>query len=418
MVYINDQNNGQYGEDDINDNTIKIDTEAVKPFLCDYSDAYILVTGDITVVGGDVNTKVAFKNCHPFIKCKIHLNDTHVEDSNNLDLIMNLYNLIEYSDNYSDSAASLYNFKRQEPLANNANSTVADSSSFKYKSDLLRYPSNSTVNNNVRALPANTNPEWKNAQVIVPLKYISSFFRSLELPLINTKLYIELNYTKNSVISTVDAANSTTFKITKTELHVLVITLKIEDNNKLNQLLDTEFKRKVYWNEYKSKIETITQADNDLSYKRSLLDAAIPGVNRLFVMGFPNAPIRISHRQCFLPSLNIKDYNVLIDGRNFYDQNISDDFKKYEELRNVMIGRGEDYTAGSLLDYEYWKNNYKLTCCDLSKQTVLDSNPKANEQVEFVYKLDNNTENAQILTVLEKKQEANLEFSKWTVKVY
>ena len=128
-----------------------------------------------------------------------------------------MYNLIEYSDNYSDSAASLYNFKRQEPLANNANSTVADSSSFKYKSDLLRYPSNSTVNNNVRALPANTNTEWKNAQVIVPLKYVSSFFRSLELPLINTKLYIELNYTKNSVISTVDAANSTAFKITKTE---------------------------------------------------------------------------------------------------------------------------------------------------------------------------------------------------------
>ena len=92
------------------------------------------------------------------------------------------------------------------------------------------------------------NAIWENAQIIVPLKYISSFFRSLELPLINTKLYIQLNYTKKSIMSTVNADNSTTFKITETELHVPVVTLKAEDNRKLNQLLDSEFKRTVYWN--------------------------------------------------------------------------------------------------------------------------------------------------------------------------
>ena len=110
---------------------------------------------------------------------------------------MNMYNLIEYSDNYEDSTDSLYQFKKQEPLANNVNLTVNDSSSFKYKSDLLGNPSNLVTN----ALLANTNPEWKNAKIIVPLKYVSSFFRSLELPLISTKLNIQLNYTKNSVIS-------------------------------------------------------------------------------------------------------------------------------------------------------------------------------------------------------------------------
>ena len=88
-----------------------------------------------------------------------------------------------------------------------------------------------------------------------------------------------------------------------------------------------------------------------------------------------------------------------------------------------MTGRGEDYTTGSLLDYDYWKNNYKLICWDLSKQKVLDSNSKANQQVEFIYKLDNTRnvgggKRAQILTVLEKEKEANLEFSKGTVKVY
>ena len=242
------------------------------------------------------------------------------------------------------------------------------------------------------------------------------------MPLINTKLNIQLNYTKHSVISSGggDGNNdSSTFRITKAEIYVPVVTLNTEDNNKLNQLLlDSEsddstkknkFKRTGYWNEYKSKIESVIQTCNEKNYKRTLLDTAIPGVKRLFLAGFNDIDVigdgnaepqnsintvaykveRNGFTKYFLQRVDIKDYNVLIDGRNFYDQNISDDFKKYEELRKVMTGRGEDYTTGSLLDYNYWKNNYKLICCDLNKQTVLDSNPSVNQQVEFVYKLDN-----------------------------
>ena len=91
-----------------------------------------------------------------------------------------------------------------------------------------------------------------------------------------------------------------------------------------------------------------------------MLDAKIPGVNRLFAAAFNSAAddnqvLRNSHKKYFLPRINIRDYNILIDGRNFYDQSIYDDFKKYEELRKIMTGRGEDYTTGSLLDYDYWK---------------------------------------------------------------
>ena len=279
----------------------------------------------ITVVGGGTDKKVAFKNCHPFVKGKIHLNDIHVDESDHLDLIMNMYNLIEYSDNYEDSTASLYHFKRQEPLPNNIVLTVAGSTPF--------------TNITLAGVLDGPNPIWKNAKIIVLLKSISSFFRSLELPLINTKVYIELNYTKTSVISDNDGASN--FKITKTELYAPVVTLKAEDNNKCNQLLDTDFKRTVYWNEYKSKIETISQVVDDHNYKITFLDTKIPGVNRLFVSAFPNAPVKNSHRQYFLPSLNINDYNVFIDGRNFHDQNISNNFKKYKELRKVMTGRGE-----------------------------------------------------------------------------
>ena len=208
----------------------------------------------------------------------IHLGDEHVETAENLDLIMNMYNFIEYSDNYSETKAFLYQFKRQEKRLNNAGNIVNinnDSSSFKYKSKLLGTSTNIIADEDPNLTAAHR--LLKNAQILVPLKYISNFFRSLELRLINTKLYIELNWTKNSVMSTGDD-DSTKFQITKTELYVPVVTLKTADNNKLSELLKKGFKRSVFWNEYKSKI----QPQNDNNFKRTLLDSSFQGVNRLF----------------------------------------------------------------------------------------------------------------------------------------
>ena len=111
---INDQNNGQYGRGNENESTIKFEIKVIKPNLCYYSDAYILVTGDIKVADVAANTNVAFKNCAPFTRCATHINDEHVETAENLDLIMPKYNLIEYSDNYADSSGTLYQFKRDE----------------------------------------------------------------------------------------------------------------------------------------------------------------------------------------------------------------------------------------------------------------------------------------------------------------
>ena len=122
------------------------------------------MTGNIKVVGGNNNTKAAFKNCHPFTRSEIHSNDEHVETADNLDLIMNKYNLIEYSDNYSESNASLYHFKRQEPRPNNADLITANSSSFKYKLSLLGDP-----------VQEGANSVWKSVTIMIPLKYISNF---------------------------------------------------------------------------------------------------------------------------------------------------------------------------------------------------------------------------------------------------
>ena len=135
---INDQNYRLYGDD----STIKFDTKVIKPILCDYSDAYILVTGDIAVVNGNQNTSIAFKNCSPFTRCVTHLNNEHVETADNLNIIMNMYNLLEYFDNFADSSGSLWQYKRDEQNMTNAGNpddvNTNDSSSFKYKSNLLK----------------------------------------------------------------------------------------------------------------------------------------------------------------------------------------------------------------------------------------------------------------------------------------
>ena len=157
-----------------------------------------------------------------------------------------------------------------------------------------------------------------------------------------------------------------------------------------------------------------------------MLNSSFQGVNRLLVMGFndtdgKNGRVqRTDHKRYFLPKIDF-DYNVLIDSRNFYNQNSSDKLRKYDEVRNIMSGKGEGYTTGSLLDYAYYKNHYKLIACNLQNQKVLDSDPKAIPKIEFIYKIgsiNNADTTAQILTVFEKEEETILEYSKGTVKVY
>ena len=137
---INDQNNADYGEGNEDSTTIKFETKIIKSNLCDYSDTYILVIGDITAIGGSANTKVAFKNCAPFRKRVTHINDQHVDNADDLDIVMPIYNLNEYSNNYSDTSGSLWQFKRYEQNMNNkspVNVNTADSSSFKYQSSFM-----------------------------------------------------------------------------------------------------------------------------------------------------------------------------------------------------------------------------------------------------------------------------------------
>ena len=190
---------------------------------------------------------------------------------------------------------------------------------------------------------------FKNVKIAVPLKYLSNFWRSLEMLLINCKIHLKLSWSKDCVMSTIV---DTTFKITNTKSYVPIVTLSSKDNEKLVKLLEKVFKRPVYWNVYKTKIETRNSDNNNLP--RYPLDASFQGVRRLFVLAFdnttvnvPNNPInntnnrvlRNSNTKCFLPRVKITNYNVLIDGRSFYDQPINELVKQYDEIRKTATGQ-------------------------------------------------------------------------------
>ena len=246
------------------------------------------------------------------------------------------------------TSGSLYQFKRDESPTNdngNPNNVALDNStSFKYKASILGKATD--VDGNDRSL--------KNTKIVVPLKYLSNFFRSLEMPLINCKIHLELNWNNNYVMYGTDSYaggdnvndREAAFQITSTKLYAPVVTLSTKDNENLTKQLDEEFERSVYWNEYQSKIETKAADNNNVT--RFPLDASFQGVNRLFVLAFDNTFTtnaagneaddakrvkRDSHRKYFLPRVNITNYNVLIDGRNFYHHPINDQIKKYDEIK-------------------------------------------------------------------------------------
>ena len=199
------------------------------------------------------------------------------------------------------------------------------------------------------------------------------------MPLINCKIHLELNWSKDCVMSTIAA---TTFKITNTKLYVPIVTLSSKDNAKLVKLLESGFNRPVYWNEYQTKIETRNLDNNNLT--RFSLDASFQGVRRLFVLVFNNNDndnkkvTRNSTRKYFLPRVNISNYNTLIDRRNFYDQPINDMIKQYDKIRKIATRQGDDYRTGYLLDYQYFKDHYNLIAIDLSKQKEFDAGFKSN----------------------------------------
>ena len=210
-------------------------------------------------------------------------------------------------------------------------------------------------------------------KIAVQLKYLSNFWRSLEMPLTNCKIELSLNWIENCILST--SGTAATFEILDAKLYIPIVTLKTEGNTKLSKLLNEGFKRPIYWNEYKAISDKIVEiaTNNGEKYVRELVDSSWQAVKRLFVLAYKNTADDNSQvsfdffRKYFLPRIKIENYNIEIDGRNFCDQSINDLIKQYDEIRKKSTGQGDDYTTRCLLDFAYFEKNYRLIAIDLSK---------------------------------------------------
>ena len=159
---------------------------------------------------------------------------------------------------------------------------------------------------------------------------------------------------------------------------------------KLSKLLGEGFKRSVYWNRYKvidNKEVKITDANAE-KHIRERFDSSYQGVKRLFVLAYYNTAgndhvFVDSFKKYSLSRVKIENYNIEIDGRNFYDQPINDSIKQYDEIRKISTGQGDDYTTGCLLDFAYFEENHRLIAADLSKQKALDADSRAIQQMFF-----------------------------------
>ena len=193
-----------------------------------------------------------------------------------------------------------------------------------------------------------------------------------------------------------------TLAINNCKLYIPTVTLSKDDDFKLLTNLKSGFKRKIIWNKYRSQMTT-EAINNNLNI---LIDPTFTNVNKLFVLAYRTADDRQSFSQFYLPKVMVKDCNVIIDDLTFFSLPIRTEEEAYEQI--IDISRNNEYAAGNLLDYDYFKKHYKLIAIDLSKQQVLQENEDLIQQINFIGRL---TEAANVFIIIEKKENTILEFS-------
>ena len=225
---------------------------------------------------------------------------------------MPMYSLIEYSDNYPKTSGGFWQYYRDD-----LNNNITEFESFKYKIKITG------------KIPADSNT--KDVKIVVPLKYLINFWGTLEMPLINGEITLILTWSVNRVISS--ANEETKFKITDSKLYVPVVTLSIEDNAKLLQQFKSSFKRAINWNKYETEVST----EGENQYLGFLIEPSFRGVNRFFVLSSENKGDRKVYKRYYLPNVEIKYYNVMIDGKSFLDQPVKSDIRTFQQVTEMII---------------------------------------------------------------------------------
>ena len=279
--------------------SIRFKTPMLRSNLCDYSDVYILVKGTITVTAPGVNNNannirdkrnspVTLKNNAPFVSCITRINGELIEDADDLDIVMSMYNLLEYSKNYRKTIGSLYNYYRDEL------SDDADDNNF----DNIGNTCN--VNAGADGYDVDKNGTQE-VELAIPLKYLGNFWRALNIPLISCEVSLELKWDKNCVITSLEqrdngggnrdnAPTGATLGITDCKLYVPAVTLSKDDETKLLTNLKSGLKIEIIWNKYRSQMTT-EAINNNLII---LIDPTFTNVNRLFVLAYQNADEKFS----------------------------------------------------------------------------------------------------------------------------
>ena len=243
LVEINDDIRGAYSPDKL----IRFKTTMLRSSLCDYSDVYIIIkrhitannTADEGAAAINTNKKVIFKKCAPFTNCITNINNTEIDNAKYIDIVMPMYNLIEYNYKYSKTSGGLWQYCEEVPSVNNNGEIVDfnganDTDSFNFETKITGQTPDNNNNGNIAGRV--------NVEIMVPLKYLSNFWRTLEMPLIYCEVEIILNWSANCVIIYIDVANQVpTFTITKTNIYVPVATLSTQDNAKLLLQLKSGF---------------------------------------------------------------------------------------------------------------------------------------------------------------------------------
>ena len=232
---------------------IRFKTSVLRSDLCDYSDAYVWIKGTITVTNPNNNAnfdrRLTLKNNAPFISCVSRINGELIENAEDLDIVIPMYNLLEYSKNYEKTSGSLFNYYRDEPneaeIANDngaINISIKNSKSFDYKTEITG------------SLDAGED-EKEDVTIAIALKYLGNFWRSLDVPLINCEITLILSWCKECVlvgrafrgppaaaVNRINSPTSAKFEITDCKLYVPVVTLSAENDNKLLEQLKSGFR--------------------------------------------------------------------------------------------------------------------------------------------------------------------------------
>ena len=273
----------------------------------------------------------------------------------------------------------------------------------------------------------NNNLTKNDVKIVIPLKHLSNFWRSLDILLINCEVELILTWSKNCVLINkltrdadygvdpivyeIDNPENAIFQITDTKLYVPVVTLSKENNIKLLEQLKTGFKKTIKWNKYRSQT-SIHNNNNNLNY---LINPTFANANRLFLLSLERTEDRKDYRDSsshyYVPKVETKDFNVLIEGRSFFDLPVKNEEEAYKKI--IDISNNNNYTTGNLLDFAYYKENYKLFAIDLSKQTKI----KDPQQINFIGKIERQDNGVTMFFIIERSEETTFKFLQNSVNI-